>query len=171
MPIEIREVRPEEHAEAGRVTALAYREFVRPEDSGLDEYLGRIADIAARAPRTVVLVAVERGRVLGSVTVELEGRTENDEEPLAADEAHLRMLGVDPSARRRGVARALMEASVEHARDAGKRRVTLNTTERMKAAQAMYQAMGFRRTTDQIFPDGFVLLGYEKEIAPAARRR
>jgi ribosomal protein S18 acetylase RimI-like enzyme len=115
-----------------------------------------------------VLVAVEDGRILGSVTVELDGRTEDEsEEPLATDEAHLRMLGVDPSARRRGVARMLMETSLERAAEAGKRRVTLHTTERMKAAQAMYERMGFRRTPDRVFPDGFVLLGYEKMIEGA----
>ncbi|HEX7463340.1 MAG TPA: GNAT family N-acetyltransferase [Actinomycetota bacterium] len=165
MSIEVREVRSEEQAEAGRVTALAYREFARPEDPGWKEYLARIADIGARARRTTVLVAVEDGRILGSVTVELDGRTEDEgEESLAPDEAHLRMLGVHPSVRRRGIARMLMEACLERAGEAGKRRVTLHTTERMTAAQTMYEAMGFRRSADRVFPDGFVLLGYEKVI-------
>ena len=47
MPIEIRPVRPEEHEAAGRVTALAYREFVDNDD--WDRYLDRIADIGSRA--------------------------------------------------------------------------------------------------------------------------
>ncbi|HZP89702.1 MAG TPA: GNAT family N-acetyltransferase [Actinomycetota bacterium] len=166
MAIEVREATPEEHEETGRVTALAYREFARPEDPDWEEYLARIADVRARAKRTTVLVAVEDGRILGSVTLELDGRTEDEDarEPLAPDEAHLRMLGVHPEARRRGIARALMEACVERARAAGRRRLTLNTTERMRAARAMYERMGFRRTPDRVFPDGFVLLGYEKEI-------
>jgi ribosomal protein S18 acetylase RimI-like enzyme len=166
MGIEVREATPDEHEEAGRVTALAYREFARPDDPDWERYLARIADVRARAERTTILVAVEEGRILGSVTLELDGRTEDEDAdaPLAPDEAHLRMLGVHPEARRRGVARALVQACIERARAAGRRRVTLNTTSRMRAAQAMYEGMGFRRTPDRVFPDGFVLLGYEKEI-------
>lgn len=165
MPIEVRPVRPDEHDEAGRVTALAYREFVRPEDTEWREYLDRIADVSERASRTTVLVAVEDDRILGSATLELLGRTESDDdEPLALDEAHIRMLGVHPDARRRGIARALMDACVDEARRAGRTRVTLNTTERMRAAQEMYASMGFERRPDRVFPDGFVLLVYEKGV-------
>src|SRR5262249_11459387 len=75
MAIEIREARPEEYEEAGRVTALAYREFV-PAEGGDDweGYLGRMADIAERAGRTRILLAVEDGGILGTVTLELDGR-------------------------------------------------------------------------------------------------
>jgi ribosomal protein S18 acetylase RimI-like enzyme len=104
MAIEVRRALPQEYEEAGRVTALAYREFVRPEDDDWNTYLDRIADVGGRAGRTVVLVAVEERRILGSATLELQGRTEKGEPPVPPDEAHLRMLGVHPEARRRGVA-------------------------------------------------------------------
>ena len=42
--------------------------------------------------------------------------------------------------------------------------VTLHTTERMRTAQQMYEAMGFRRLDDRVFPDGFVLLTYRIEL-------
>jgi ribosomal protein S18 acetylase RimI-like enzyme len=164
MAIEVRRAFPQEYEEAGRVTALAYREFVRPEDADWNRYLDRIADVGDRAGRTVVLVAVEDGRILGSATLELEGRTEEGEPPVPPDEAHLRMLGVHPEARRRGVARMLMDASMDEARRAGKRRLTLNTTQLMQAARAMYEALGFERMEDRVFPDGFVLLGYQKRL-------
>ncbi len=164
MAIEVRPVQPEEFDEAGRVTARAYREFATPEH-GWEEYLARIADVRDRASRTLVLVAVEDECVLGSATLELHGRTEEDpDEPLAAGEAHIRMLGVDPSARRRGIARLLMQACTERAREAGKTFVTLNTTPPMTSAQQMYESMGFERAADRVFPDGFVLLSYEKAI-------
>ena len=61
------------------------------------------------------MVAVEDGRVLGSLTLELDGRVRDEGEegqrPLEPQEAHIRMLGVDPAARARGVARALMAES------------------------------------------------------------
>ncbi len=164
--VEVREVRPDEHEEAGRVTALAYREFVQPGETAWEEYLGEIADVAARAGRTHVLVAVEDDRILGSATLELGERVDDDDHPLGPDEAHIRMLGVHPDARGRGVARALMDACEDRARAAGRTRITLHTTHRMTVAQAMYEHLGFERRPDRVFPDGFVLLSYERRIEP-----
>ncbi|HZB01553.1 MAG TPA: GNAT family N-acetyltransferase [Actinomycetota bacterium] len=168
MTVVIRRASETEHSEAGRVTADAYREFVRPGDADWDRYLERIANVAERAERTTVLIAVEDGRILGSLTLELDGRVRDSSDaehrPLADGEAHIRMLGVDPEARGRGVARALMERSEAIARAAGKTVMTLNTTKRMVAARAMYERLGYERTADTVFPDGFVLLGYEKPL-------
>ena len=105
MTLEIRPVRPDEHEQAGRVTALAYREFVGPDDSGWEEYLRHIADVEGRAGSATVLVAIDVGRILGSATLELDGRIDDDDPPLHAEEAHIRMLGVQPEARGRGIAR------------------------------------------------------------------
>jgi ribosomal protein S18 acetylase RimI-like enzyme len=168
--VEIREATSEEYAEAGRVTANAYREFIRPGDEDWERYLLRIADVADRADRTTILVAVEDGLVLGSLTLELDARVRDEDEdeeeqrPLDPEEAHIRMLGVDPAARARGVARALMAESEARAQAAGKTFMTLHTTQRMKAAQAMYERLGYERTADIVFPDGFVLLGYSKSL-------
>lgn len=167
MAIEVRPAQPEEHDEAGRVTALAYRAYADSES--WHRYLELIADVSARAEVALVLVAVEDGRIVGSATLELEERIEDDDPPLHPDEAHIRMLGVHPDARRRGVARALIDACFEWAARAGRTRMTLHTTQRMTQAQAMYDAMGFTQLEDRVFPDGFVLLTYEKAIPPAAR--
>src|SRR5687767_11827449 len=140
--MEIREIRPAEYEEAGRVTALAYREFVLPGETSWEEYLEDIADVRGRIGRSLVLVAVEEGRILGSATLELGERIDDEDPPLAADEAHIRMLGVDPGARGRGVARALIDVCFERSRRAGRSRMTLHTTTRMKIAQAMYERMG-----------------------------
>lgn len=146
------------------MTALAYREFVRPSDHDWERYLGVIADVGSRAEVALVLVAEEDGRILGSATLELGARIDGDDPPLAPDEAHIRMLGVDPEARGRGVARSLIEACISRARQAGRSRMTLHTTKRMRAAQAMYGSMGFQRLPDRVFPDGFVLLSFERPI-------
>jgi GNAT superfamily N-acetyltransferase len=164
MTVEVRPAQPEEYEEAGRVTALAYREFA--DGGSWDRYLDLIADVGARAHVGVVLIAVEDGRILGSATLELDERIEDDDDPLPPDQAEIRMLGVDPDQRGRGVARALMDACFAWAARAGKTRMLLHTTQRMEAAQAMYEAMAFERLPDRVFPDGFVLLTYERAIPP-----
>jgi len=162
MPIEIREARPEEYAETGVVTANAYRELFSETEP--HSYLEEIADVAGRAPRTTILVAVDGDRIVGSATLELDGRTSEDAGPLAPDEAHIRMLGVDPDVRRVGVGRQLMAACEARARAAGRTRMTLHTTPSSRAAREMYTSLGYERSEDRVFPDGFVLLGYSKEL-------
>lgn len=167
MTFEIREARPEEHEEAGRVTVEAYREFFAPEAADEDgTYLSRIGDVAGRADRTTVLVAVEDGRILATLTLELEGRIADKpgNPPLAPGEAHIRMLGVAPAARARGVGRALMAEAQARAAAAGKTEMTLNTTHLMSAAQAMYRTMGYERGPDEVMPDGFVLMSFRKTL-------
>jgi ribosomal protein S18 acetylase RimI-like enzyme len=161
--VEIRPVRPEEFEEAGRVTAEAYGEYARGDD--WDDYLVHLADVAGRADRTTVLVAVENGRILGTVTLELDRRVAADEDHpegqrLPAHESHIRMLGVAPDTQRRGIGRALMEECMRIAREHGKTLMTLNTGPRMKAAQRMYEAMGFERLPDWKISEDFSLLSY-----------
>jgi ribosomal protein S18 acetylase RimI-like enzyme len=164
--MEIRRLRPEEFEEAGAVTAGAYAEYAPGGASPNLDYRDRLADVVTRAEHALVLGAFEDGRVLGTVTLELDRRIPggHPRPPLRPDQAHVRMLGVDESARRAGVGRALMEACLEEARRAGKARVTLETTETMEAAQRLYEAMGFERRADEVFDDGFLLRTYEYRL-------
>lgn len=163
MNLQIREATPEEYAEAGAVTASAYREFVRGGD--WEDYLESIADVEGRADRTTIVIALDGTRIVGSATLELTDRVEPDDDPaLDPAEAHIRMLGVAPEARRRGIARALMADCMDRARAGGKTFLTLHTTDRMAAAQRMYESLGFVRGDDRVFPDGFVLLTYRAEL-------
>jgi ribosomal protein S18 acetylase RimI-like enzyme len=166
--IEVRAVRPEEQAEAGRITALAYREFVPAgeEDPDWEGYLRLIEDVPGRVDRTVVLVAVQDGRLLGSVTLEEDGVVGDDDPEPEPEASHIRMLGVDPAARGLGVGRALMEASIERARAHGKRFVTLRTTGLMTAARGLYASMGFRADPehDMQVDDDFLLSAYRLEL-------
>jgi GNAT superfamily N-acetyltransferase len=163
--VRVRPVRPEDYEAAGAVTALAYREFMPP-DGDWGGYEKRLADVAGRATRALVLVAELDGTIAGTATLELDHRINPDSEqpPLEADEAHLRMLGVHPDHRKRGIGHLLVDACIEHARARGKRRLTLDTTERMVGARAMYEGMGFIFSgyTERI--PGMSLLMYERDI-------
>ena len=165
MPVAIREARTAEEVEAaGRVTVAANAEFAPadPEDpfnSSWAGYLAEMADAAARAAQGVLLVAVEDGRVVGTVTLYL-GPGSMQWRP---GDAMFRLLAVDPAARGRGIGHALFQACLNRARAAGKRRMALHTTEWMATARAMYERAGFRRE-----PEGDVRLPGVTIIAYAA---
>lgn len=164
--MEIRELRPDEYDEAGRITALAYQEFAPPGDEEWAEYLSEIADIRGRADRTVVLGAFDGARILGSATIEIDQTLGDDDLELPPEVASLRMLGVDPTARGMGAGRALVEASNEAARAAGKTVMVLRTTPQMRVAVAMYERMGFRSDPagDKVFDSGLRLIGYRLDL-------
>lgn len=165
--LEIRPVRDRELAAAGEATAGAYREFVR--GANWEAYLERIADVAGRYGHTTVLVAALGGVVTGTATLELDARTNpGSAEPLAPDEAHLRMLGVSPEHRGLGIGRQLVEACIDLARQRGKRRLTLDTTSVMRVAQRLYTAMGFVCLGEHESDQGVVLIRYSLDIAPGA---
>ena len=115
-------------------------------------------------------MAVDGSDLLGSVTLELDRRVEEGQDHLEAErlpahESHVRMLGVRPDAQGRGIGRALMDACIAVARDHGKTLMTLHTTQRMEAAQAMYERMGFVREPDWRVSEDFSLLSYSLDLA------
>jgi ribosomal protein S18 acetylase RimI-like enzyme len=167
--IVVRPVRAGEFAEAGEATARAFEEFAPAGDGDWQAYLARIADVAGRASRAAVLVALYDGVIVGSATMELDQRIRDDSErPLGGDEAHLRMVGVEPAYRGRGIARRLVLACIELARASGKRRLTLDTGERMHAARALYEGLGFQPAGSHDMDGGFVLHSYQLLLDAAA---
>jgi ribosomal protein S18 acetylase RimI-like enzyme len=122
----------------------------------------------ARDGRLVVAVT-PAGEVVGTATYARAGS------PLAelcrADRqgAEIRMLGVLPAARGRGVARALVTWCVAAARADGARRVLLSTQADMHAAQRLYARLGFTRRPDLDWtPEpGVQLLGLQLDLGDA----
>src|ERR1700690_920410 len=157
--IDIHHIRDREHASAGQATARAYQEFAVTRAPGWGAYLARIADVAGRSERTTILVASVDGVIAGSATLEIDGRMNPaSTEPLAPDEAHLRMLGVDPAHRGRGIGRSLVLACITLASERGKGRLTLDTAPAMTAARQLYTALGFTFEGERDTPDGVHLL-------------
>jgi ribosomal protein S18 acetylase RimI-like enzyme len=79
-------------------------------------------------------------------------------------EAYLQELYVAPALRGRGIGRALLEATIEAAREAGATGIDLNTAETDTAARALYESCGFTNLESQ--PDGPAMLFYERELEP-----
>ncbi|HYU57011.1 MAG TPA: GNAT family N-acetyltransferase [Actinomycetota bacterium] len=164
MSVEIHPVRPEEHAEAGAVVVAAYMEFFEPGHEGWERYLVHLGDVAGRAERSIVLVAVEDGRMLGCATVELDEPISGGESDLGPDEARLRMLGVLPETRGRGIGEALTRAAIEAARERGRTRMVLNSAEYMTQAHRIYERLGFSREPDWVGEDGFRMRTYSMDL-------
>jgi ribosomal protein S18 acetylase RimI-like enzyme len=77
-------------------------------------------------------------------------------------ECYLAELYVVPERRGQGLGRALMEAAMELAREAGADLMDLNTAEDDVAARALYESLGFSRREGK--PEGPVNYYYEREL-------
>lgn len=142
--IEVRPVRDDEHEAVGRLTIAAYDHVGRVSD----DYRAHLADVASRQDDdTTVLVALDDGEVVGSVTV-VSACSEHFEHRGHGD-GGFRMLAVDPGTQGRGVGQALLDAALDHARRQGWRRVTITTMTWMRGAQRMYERAGFVRRPDR----------------------
>ena len=80
----------------------------------------------------------------------------------AGAETYLQELYVVPARRGRGIGRALLEATIELARERGADGIDLSTGETDAAARGLYESMGF--TNREGSPDGPAMLFYEREI-------
>jgi predicted N-acetyltransferase YhbS len=161
MTVEIRRARPDELAEVGRLTAEVY-----VGDGYLaegDRYVAELVDTRRRAREAELLVAVEDGRVLGSVTFAPVGSAYR--EIGRDDEGEFRMLAVSPAARGRGIGRALVEHCVDRSRELGYAGVRMCSMDVMTGAHRVYERLGFTRAPEDDWrPEPDVLL-----LAYAAR--
>jgi GNAT superfamily N-acetyltransferase len=77
-------------------------------------------------------------------------------------EAHLQELYVVLPLRGRGIGRALLEATMDAAREAGASGIDLNTGTTDTAARALYESCGF--TNREGSPEGPSMLFYERDL-------
>jgi ribosomal protein S18 acetylase RimI-like enzyme len=138
-----------EIAAAGALTAEAYHADRLINDD--DEYADELRDASRRAREATLLVAALPGDdedvVVGTITIAPAGSSYA--EVARPGEVELRMLGVAPEARRRGIAEALMRASMRETVALGAGAVVLSTLGTMTTAQRLYDRLGFRREPDR----------------------
>ncbi|HSP02855.1 MAG TPA: GNAT family N-acetyltransferase [Acidimicrobiales bacterium] len=160
--MEIRPARPEEFAALGQLTLEAYR-TVGPQSA---TYEAELVDVAHRAEHATVLVAADDdGTLLGCLTLVLPGPNVLSEhrEPEAAS---IRMLGVAPSARGRGIGEALTLAAMAEARAVGAKTMVLHSATDMTAAHRLYRRLGFTRdeSLDWVPEPDVELLGFRRAL-------
>lgn len=156
--VTLRDLRPEEREAAERLTLAAYGEYAAVMAPAAWAGLERAVRAALADPGQAERVVAERGddgTLAGSVMLY----------PAAADAyggeigplrwPEVRLLAVAPTARGLGVGRALMDECVRRARAAGATSLGVHTSRSMRAALAMYAAMGFVRVPEHDFhPEG-----------------
>lgn len=126
MPIVIRQAMP---SEAPILAAIHAQCFAKAWDAqAMSQFLG--------APGCLTLIASQRADA--PTQGFLIARA-------AADEAELLTLGVLPSHRRNGLAKALLESAINMLRTAGTKSLFLEVDEGNEAALALYRALGARR--------------------------
>ncbi|MFC8346665.1 GNAT family N-acetyltransferase [Streptomyces sp. NPDC057280] len=164
MDIQIRAANPTEYDELGEITAQAYIQDGLLAFGESDWYLGELRDVGKRAAAAEVLVAVQDGVLLGTVTYvpSTGGAMAELSRP---GESEIRMLAVAPEARGRGAGQALVQACVDRARAAGDSGMVLSTQPVMRAAHRIYERLGFVRAPHRdwqpIPGEEFTLLTYE----------
>ena len=161
--LHIRDARPEDLDEVARLLKEAYRQYARqmPEEDW-NSYLGDITDVRSRLEKSELIVAEIDGRLAGSVTLYYPGATRHWPE----DWAGIRLLGVHPDYRGRGIGRALMDECVRRCREKGIKTIGLHTSILMDVARRMYEKMGFQRAPefDHVIEPNVVIMAYRLDI-------
>lgn len=141
----IREATTEDHARVAELTLAAYRTLPEPMSPRYERIIADVGDRVAEG--ALVLVAEdEHGRIVGSVTLVLEDGPYFEHRWGRDGDAGFRMLAVDPSHRGRGTGGALIDACIDRAVQAGRRRIVITTMPWMNEAQALYERFGFERS-------------------------
>jgi len=143
----IRDAHPEELDEVAAVLKDAFEQYARliPPDAW-QSYLEDIMDVRGRLPESQLIVAEVDWKIVGSVTLFLN--ESESPSPWPHGWAGVRLLGVRPAFRGKGVGKALMEECIRRCREKGVKMVGLHTTEAMGVARRMYERMGFVRVPE-----------------------
>jgi len=166
-PLTIRDLQPGESDVLGRLMVQVYSSlegFPTPQEQ--PHYYELLANIGqfTEKPAVRVLVAIDGDGTLAGGVVYFGDMAEYGSGGIAttiANASGIRLLGVDPRFRGRGVGKALTAACIQFARDAGHREVILHTTAPMQVAWKMYERLGFVRAEELDFPqEGYPVLGF-----------
>jgi GNAT superfamily N-acetyltransferase len=138
--VEVRRIRPDEHAAAGDVCVAAYDPLLTGAEH---DYRERLHDVATRDAQAEVWVATLDDRVVGVVTYCPPGSPWR--EIGRDDEGEFRMLAVDPAAQGSGAGTALARLCEERAREHGATGMALSSLATMAAAHKVYGRLGYTR--------------------------
>ena len=167
----IRDARDDELDKVADLISDSYAEYGPPAGTSpelakaFEEYRIEQRDVRSRLAHSELIVAEDDGLLVGAVTYYPPG-SDKTAEGWPHEYAAMRLLAVHPSARGKGVGRALTDETLRRAREKGATVFALHTTTVMAVARAMYERMGFVRYPENDFPitDDFVVMAYRLEL-------
>ena len=162
-PLTIREARPDELQAVYELTRRAYAEYATTMDSTSWEALSGAIDAGLSSDQEMQrIVALDGDTIVGSALLLAPTEDAYKGFGVRITAPEVRLVAVEPSARGRGIARALMNECLRRARASGATEIGLYTSASMKAAILMYEGMGFQRAPENDFqPQGTELVvGY-----------
>lgn len=89
------------------------------------------------SPFTTMFIAKQGAEIVGTISLSMA------QMPTGL-RSYLEDLVVDASCRRRGIARALMQAAIDHARNAGARTLDMTSRPTRQGAIQLYEELGFQ---------------------------
>jgi len=147
---------------------LAYEEYAKllPESHWLALKSAITADVDLLTGAEL-LIAVEEGRILGSVALFPAKTDAYQGFAKAQDYPEIRMLAIMPDARKKGVGTALIKDCIARSKGNDAKYIGLHTGEFMKGAMRLYEKIGFYRVSELDFipaHDGIVVKAYRYQI-------
>ncbi len=143
----------------------AYGEFARiltPENWGKmqatlsdEEKLLQLIDTAK------VYVCAYRGNIIGMAYLVPHG---NPTPIYPADWCYIRLVGVHPDHRGKGIAKTVTEYCINYAKRTGETTIGLHTSEMMDAARHIYESLGFKRQKEIDNPFGVTYWLYSLDL-------
>ena len=88
-----------------------------------------------------IFVCEDKGKLIGMAYLVPSG---NPTHIYPSDWSYIRMVGVDPGYRGKGIAKQLTQLCVGYAKQSNEKIVGLHTSEKMDDARHIYEAIGFR---------------------------
>ena len=161
--LSIRPAHPHDRDANARLTRAAYAEYAAAMEPYAWSALANAIEASLATNDGVTrLVAELDGEIVGSAALYAPDSAAYGSLASASSWPEVRLVAVGPSARGRGVARALVDECVRRARLGGARVLGLHTSRSMRAAKTLYEQMGFVRDPEHDFqPPGAELVeGY-----------
>ncbi|MFJ7827920.1 GNAT family N-acetyltransferase [Psychrobacillus sp. NPDC096623] len=151
--ITIDDIRVEEFEQVSELLVESYSQYQESYESkeGWLDYAESLRDSVHNPFVDRILVARDGAEILGSLQLFTNSEAAYHIPDLAIFSPIIRMLGVSPSARGKGVAQALLKESISYAREKGADHIYLHSTDLMADAIRLYEWLGFKRDTSKDF--------------------
>ncbi|MCM3601183.1 GNAT family N-acetyltransferase [Robertmurraya korlensis] len=149
----VSELQEEDKEIACRVLIESYQQYEKEYSDPLiwQEYLANIETSFDNPHVDKILVAKSRKEVLGTLQLFQSSEKAYGKPELEIFSPIIRLLGVHPKARGRGVARALLQSSIKYAKEQRFHHLYLHSSDKMYKAIQLYEWLGFKRDLSKEF--------------------